>query len=155
MEKELLSHVWNDDTLAIKTSVFHYFQRAWPIRAQRTSTATTNVLCCVLSCLVLSCVLRSLFVTPWTEEPGRLQSMGILQARILEWVVMSSSRGSSQPRDGPRSPALKVDSLPSEPPGMPNTTTEFYYVSALFRCYFRTRPQFCEPQWLTPQICTS
>ena len=26
-------------------------------------------------------------------------SMGILQARILEWVVMSSSRGSSQPRD--------------------------------------------------------
>ena len=27
-------------------------------------------------------------------------SMGILQARILERVAMSSSRGSSQPRDG-------------------------------------------------------
>ena len=25
---------------------------------------------------------------------------GILQARILEWVAISSSRGSSQPRDG-------------------------------------------------------
>ena len=25
--------------------------------------------------------------------------MGILQARIQEWVVMTSSRGSSQPRD--------------------------------------------------------
>jgi len=25
--------------------------------------------------------------------------MGILQARILEWVAMLSSRGSSQPRD--------------------------------------------------------
>ena len=25
--------------------------------------------------------------------------MGILQARILEWVVLPSSRGSSQPRD--------------------------------------------------------
>ena len=25
---------------------------------------------------------------------------GILQARILEWVAMSSSRGSSHPRDG-------------------------------------------------------
>ena len=25
---------------------------------------------------------------------------GILQARILEWVAMPSSRGSSQPRDG-------------------------------------------------------
>ena len=33
---------------------------------------------------------------------GRCQaplSMGILQARILEWVVMPSSRASSQPRD--------------------------------------------------------
>ena len=26
-------------------------------------------------------------------------SMGILQARILEWVAVPSSRGSSQPRD--------------------------------------------------------
>jgi len=26
-------------------------------------------------------------------------SMGILQARILEWVAMPSSRASSQPRD--------------------------------------------------------
>ena len=31
--------------------------------------------------------------------PARLLSMGILQARKLEWVAMSSSRGSSQPRD--------------------------------------------------------
>ena len=30
---------------------------------------------------------------------GSLLSMGILQARILEWVAMPSSRGSSQPRD--------------------------------------------------------
>ena len=40
-------------------------------------------------------------------------SMGILQARILEWVAMLFSRGSSQPR----SSALQVDSLPSESPG--------------------------------------
>ena len=32
---------------------------------------------------------------------------------------MSSSRGSSQPRDWPRSPTLQADSLPSEPPGKP------------------------------------
>ena len=43
---------------------------------------------------------------------------GILQARILEWVAMPSSRGSFQPRDRTRSPVLQVDSLPSEPPGM-------------------------------------
>ena len=42
-------------------------------------------------------------------------SMGILQARIVEWVAMPSS----QPGTEPRSPALKADSLPSEPPGKP------------------------------------
>ena len=36
---------------------------------------------------------------PWTIAWQAPLSMGILQARILEWVAMSSSRGSSQPRD--------------------------------------------------------
>ena len=45
---------------------------------------------------------------------------GILQARILEWIAMLSSRGSSQRRDRPRSSTLQVDSLPSEPPGKPS-----------------------------------
>ena len=31
---------------------------------------------------------------------------GIFQAKILEWVAMPSSRGSSQPRDQTKSPAL-------------------------------------------------
>ena len=44
---------------------------------------------------------------------------GILQARILEWVVVPFSRGSSNPGIKPRSPALQVDSLPAEPPGKP------------------------------------
>ena len=61
----------------------------------------------------------------------------ILQARIMEWVAVPFSKGSSQPRDKtqvsspgdllnpgiePRSPALQVDSLPSEPPGKPKNT---------------------------------
>ena len=44
---------------------------------------------------------------------------GILQARILEWVAIPFSRGFSRHRIKPRSPALQVDSLPSEPPGKP------------------------------------
>ena len=44
---------------------------------------------------------------------------GILQARTLEWVAIPFSRGSSQPRDQTRSPALQADSSPSEPPGKP------------------------------------
>ena len=47
---------------------------------------------------------------------------GILQARILEWVVVPFSRGSSQPRFEPRSPALQADSLPAEPQGKPKNT---------------------------------
>ena len=43
---------------------------------------------------------------------------GVLQARILEWVAFPFSRGSSQPRVKPRSPALQADSLPAEPQGL-------------------------------------
>ena len=41
-----------------------------------------------------------LFVAAWTVAHQIPLSMGILQARILEWVAIPSSRGSSQPRDG-------------------------------------------------------
>ena len=44
----------------------------------------------------------------------------ILQARILEWVAFPFSRGSSQPRDQTRFPALQADSLPAEPQGKPH-----------------------------------
>ena len=40
-----------------------------------------------------------LFATLWTVACQALLSMGILQARILEWVAVPSSRGSSQLRD--------------------------------------------------------
>ena len=50
-----------------------------------------------MPCLLLSCVW--LFVTPWTVAHQAPLSMGILQARILEWAAISFSRGSSQPRD--------------------------------------------------------
>ena len=47
---------------------------------------------------------------------------GILQARILEWVAVPFSRGSSQPRDQTQSPTLQADSLPAEPPGKSKNT---------------------------------
>ena len=43
----------------------------------------------------------------------------IFQARILKWVAISVSRGSSQPGIEPRSPALQADSLPTELQGKP------------------------------------
>ena len=48
---------------------------------------------CMLGCF--SCV--QLFATPWSPPGSSVH--GILKARILEWVVVRSSRGSSQPRD--------------------------------------------------------
>ena len=44
--------------------------------------------------------------------------MEIVQVRIVEWVAMPSSRGSSQPR----SPTLQTDSLLSESLAKPKNT---------------------------------
>ena len=50
-----------------------------------------------MCCAVLSYV--QLFGTPQTVAYQAPLSMRILQARILEWVAISFSRGSSKPRD--------------------------------------------------------
>ena len=52
---------------------------------------------CVCVCLSLSCV--QIFVTPWTVACQAPFVRGILQARILEWVAILFSRGSSRPRN--------------------------------------------------------
>ena len=55
-----------------------------------------------------TCLLRNLrlvaqscptLCAPWAVVHQALLSMGILQARILEWVTISFFRGSSRPRD--------------------------------------------------------
>ena len=63
---------------------------------------------------------------------------GILQARILEWVALPSSRGSSQPRDKPRSPTFLADSLLSEPPGKSKHTYIYMYVCLDLYIYIHT-----------------
>ena len=53
---------------------------------------------------------------------------GILQARILEWVAIPFSRGSSQPRDRTQVSCIS-DSLLSEPPGKPLSLPVWYQSS--------------------------
>ena len=60
------------------------------------------------SCLILC--------DPMDCSPSGSSVCGILHARILEWVAILFSRGSSQPGIEPGSLALQADSLPSEPP---------------------------------------
>ena len=70
----------------------------------------------------IMCLVTRLCLTlcdPMDCSPSGSSVLGILQARILEWVAMPFSRGSSQPKIKPRSPTLQVDSLPSELPGKP------------------------------------
>ena len=72
------------------------------------------------------CSVKSDSWQPMDCSPPSSSVHGISQARMLKWVVISFSRGSSQPRIDPRvkprSPALQADSLPFEPLGKPMIT---------------------------------
>ena len=63
------------------------------------------------------------FATPWTVARQDPLSMGIRQARILEWVAISSYRGAS-PTQGSNLCLLQVSCIAggfstAEPPGKP------------------------------------
>ena len=50
-------------------------------------------------------------------SPSGSSVHGIFQAGILEWVAISFSRGSSQPKDQAPFPALAGEFFNTEPPG--------------------------------------
>ena len=62
--------------------------------------------------------LHSCSVVSGTLQPAS-SVHGILQSRILEWVAISSSRGSSQPRDGTHISCIAGGFFTTEPPGKP------------------------------------
>ena len=77
-----------------------------------------------------------LFATLWTVVRQAPLIHGILQARVLEWVAVSRSRGSSQPRNltmSPASPALQVAYLPLSQLGSPEDLWPMLKVSWLVR----------------------
>ena len=57
---------------------------------------------------------------PTLCDPMDCTVHGILQAKILEWVAVPFSRGSSQPRDQTRVFHAAARFLPSEPPASPH-----------------------------------
>ena len=62
-------------------------------------------------------VTQSYLSDPMDCSPPGSSVHGILQARILEWVAIPCSRGSSQPIH-----PFKADSLPAKAPGKPKNT---------------------------------
>ena len=75
--------------------------------------------CLVCAVCVLAVQLCLTLCDPMDYSPPGPSVHGILQARILEWVAMPSSRGSPQPGIESGSPTLQADPLQSEPPGKP------------------------------------
>ena len=76
-------------------------------RLERVCGSNTPCCCC---CLVAQPC--PTLCDPMDCSPSGSSVRGILQARILQWVAMPSSRGSSRPRDRTHvSPALQTDSL--------------------------------------------
>ena len=67
---------------------------------------------------------------------------GILQARILDWGAISTSRGFPNPGIESRSPALQADSLSSEPWGKPMMSLYAYDIIIpkleyiIYLCYY-------------------
>ena len=62
---------------------------------------------------------KSLQSCPNLCDPMDCGQAGILQARILEWLAISSSRGSSHPRDQTHSFCTAVGFFTAEPVGSP------------------------------------
>ena len=70
----------------------------------------------VYICMCVQLLSRvQLFVNPMDRSLPGPSVHGILQARTLKWVVVSSSRGSSQPRD--RVPCIADGFFSTELPG--------------------------------------
>ena len=71
------------------------------------------------------------FATLWMVARQSPLPMGVVQARILEWVVMPFSRGSSAPRDPTQVSYVSCIAggfFTSEPPGKPIKKVQLKYI---------------------------
>ena len=109
----------------MKTDLFHsyshcwVFQICWHIECNTFTASSFRTNPQWLHECMLSCFRHGQLCDPTDCSPPGFSVHGILQARILEWVAKSSSRGSFWLRNQTLStvaPALLVDSLP---PGKP------------------------------------
>ena len=72
---------------------------------------------------VLSLSRVELFATPWTVACQAPLFMGILQKEYWRRLPCPPTGDLPSPGKEPRSPALQVDSLPSDPPGEPKNAS--------------------------------
>ena len=111
---------WQADSLPLSHQGSPRFKIYFESRAER--------ICCWFGCVCLVVQLCPTLCDLMGYSRQASLSMEILQARILQWVAMPSSRGSSQPRDGTQVSRLQVDSVLSEPPGKPIYIYLYMYI---------------------------
>ena len=102
----------------ISTNNIRMFQKGWS-RMRGMANATYLIQFAGLVCLCLVTQSCPTLWDPMDCSPPGSSVHGNLQARILEWVVVPSSRGSSQPRDWTQVSHIEGGFFTAELPGKP------------------------------------
>ena len=103
-----------------KFSFISVFPVQSPVECLQASKKTHwNIVMCLSILKVKGKVVQSCLTL---SHPMDYTVHGILQARILEWIVLPLSRGSCQQRDQIQVSSMQADSLPAEPPEKPKNT---------------------------------
>ena len=103
-------------------AIFPLTWTSFPVSGGSVPFSGALIMHCLMCVWVVWCGLCTLshvrlFAAPWTVVRQAPLSMGFPGARILQWVAISFSRGSSQPRDQTHISCLAGVFITMEPPG--------------------------------------
>ena len=108
------------------------YQEDWILRILNESKPQTVSRFCFVTVLQVSEVAQSFptLCDPVDYSPPGSSGRGVLQARILEWVAISFSRGSSQPRN-----LTHVSRIASRPFNLWATREALQYYNRQYKCF--------------------
>ena len=121
--------------LAFKTSNSQKVSQPFPASPEWGLAGCYNLSIC---CVWLAAQLCLTLCDPMDGSPPGSSVHWILQARILEWLPFPPPGDLPNPGIKPSSPALQVDSLPTEPPGKPSVPSQLTF-STVFASFTRWR----------------
>ena len=100
-----------------KEAMHRYFRKLPQPRSQVTGLSITSQIRCCCCSFAKSCLT---LCDPMDYSPSNSSVHGISQARILDWVAIFSSKGSSQPRDQTQVSCLASGFFTTELPMKPH-----------------------------------
>ena len=151
----------------------HYrrFYKMWVISSRRhphlllylvpsgeTDESDFVMLWCTSACMRAQLLSHVWLCNPMNYSSPGSSLHGILQARILQWVAISFSRGSSQSRDQTHNSCLAGGFFTTEPPGKPHGVhlrlRKMKTEKLISRTVWRAFPSFLQLQDPTPGLPT-